>query len=149
MLGNRRKLIDYLMDQPDNKIFDLKEYSKKRSLEANNYYWALLNKLAEVLKISKEELHFRMLEDYGVSDFISVDSKIDVSKYFKYYKEAGKSILNDKEFTHYKVYVESHNMSKKQFSILLDGLVQECRLQNIPTLEDEEIQEIIKYYEVK
>ena len=72
-----------------------------------------------------------------------------MSTYCKYYKEVGKSILNGKEFTHYKVYLESHKMNKKQYSRLLDELVQECREQNIPTLEDIDIREMIKHYEIK
>ncbi len=149
MIGNRKKLVDYLLTQPDTKKFDLQEITDKRSLQANRYYWSLVNELANVLKLSKEDLHFRLLQDYGSSDIISVDSKIDISKYFKYFKEIGKSCLKDKDFTHYKVYVESHKMSKKQFSTLLEGLVQECREQNIPTLEDEDIKEMIKHYEIK
>ena len=148
MIGNRKRLIDYLITQPDNKKFDLQEISDKRTLRANRYYWSLINELANVLKMSKEDLHFKMLQDYGSSDIISVDSKINLSQYFKYYKEIGKGHIKDKEFTHYKIYVESHKMTKKQFSCLLEGLVQECREQNIPTLEDNDLREMIKEYEI-
>ena len=38
-------------------------------------------------------------------------------------------------------------MDKKEFSILLNGLIQECKQQDIETLEDREIEEMIKDYE--
>jgi len=37
--------------------FEIKPYRMKRSKDANSYYWALLDQLAEVLNKSKDELH--------------------------------------------------------------------------------------------
>ena len=44
---------------------DLKKYRRKRSLDANAYYWVLCTKLAKVLEISNQEIHNRMLRLYG------------------------------------------------------------------------------------
>ena len=57
---------------------------------------------------------------------VSVLATIDVKPYFKYYAEAGESILNEKTFKHYKVYKGSSEMNRKEMSILIDGLVSEC-----------------------
>ena len=62
-----------------------------------------MNQLANALRISKEELHLLLLQRYGQSEIVSVLATIDVKYYFKYYLEAGESILNGKTFTHYKV----------------------------------------------
>ena len=147
MIGTKKQAINWLLNYDDDKKFEIKEYHEKRGLRANAYYWKLLNELANVLKVSKEDLHLRMLDDYSQHEFISVEAPIDVSKYIKYYQEAGEAELNGKLFKHYKVYKPSSDMDSKEFSILLDGLVQECKQQDIPTLDDEELEGMIKEYE--
>lgn len=42
-----------------------KQYRKKRSLDANAYYWQLLTKLSEASGISKNRAHNLMLRRYG------------------------------------------------------------------------------------
>ena len=41
------------------------EYKKKRSLDANAYYWTLVTKLAAILLVSNAEIHNRMISAYG------------------------------------------------------------------------------------
>lgn len=43
----------------------VKVYRKKRSLDANAYYWQLITKLAEASGISKNRAHNLMLRRYG------------------------------------------------------------------------------------
>lgn len=43
----------------------VKQWKEKRSLDANAYYWVLLSKLAEAMKISKPRAHNLMLRRYG------------------------------------------------------------------------------------
>lgn len=127
MVGTQKQVITWLLEQNKEKKYEVKEYSEKRGLKANSYYWELVNQLANILRISKEELHFLLLQRYGQSEMISVIAAIDVKPYFKYYAEAGESILNGKTFKHYKVYKGSSQMTRKEMSILIDGLVSECQ----------------------
>ena len=147
MIGTKNQLITYLLVQDDSKKFEIKDYKERRGLRANRYYWSLVNELASVLKMSKEDIHKDMLKHYGVSDYISVREDINPDMYFKYYEKAGESVLKDKKFIHYKVYVESHLMDSKQFSTLLEGIIQECKQQDIETLEEKEVKEMMKEYE--
>lgn len=147
MIGTKNQIIRFLLPQKDDTKFEIKEYKEKRGLQANKYYWSLINELANVMRMSKEDVHLQMLEKYSQHDIISVEAKIDISNYIKYYQELGESILNEKTFKHYKVFKPSSEMDTKEFSILLDGLIQECKQQDIETLEDREIKEMIKDYE--
>ena len=147
MIGNRKQLVQFLLNVDDKKKYKLEEYKEKRTIRANAYYWALLGQLANILRMSKEDLHFRLLKDYGQTEVISVKAKINIIGYFKYYEEYGRSILNDEEFIHYKIFKPSHEMDSMEFSILLEGLVQECKQQDIITLDEIEIREMIKEYE--
>lgn len=149
MVGTANKLIKWLSEQKQDKKYEVKEYSEKRGLKANSYYWELVNKLANVLRINKEELHFLLLQRYGQSEIVSVLSKIDVRPYLKYYAEAGETILNGKKFKHYKVYKGSSEMTKKEMSILIDGLVSECQEAEIETKPKAEIESLLKEWNNK
>lgn len=124
-----------------------KNIKKKDGLKANAYYWELVNELANVLRISKEELHFLLLQRYGQSEIVSVIADINVRPFFKYYSEAGESILNGKRFKHYKLYKGSSEMNKKEMSILIDGLVSECKEVGIETKPKEEIESLLKSWD--
>ena len=88
-----------------------------------------------------------MLIDYGQSEMISILSEINVKGYFKYYKLAGTSILNGKEFNHYKIYKGSSEYNTKEMSILLEGAVQEAKNLGIKTKEDYEIEKLIEEWD--
>lgn len=139
--GDSYKLIKYLVDVKDKtKLFDISEHKEKRSLSQNAYSWKLSNQLADKLGLSKEAMHFQLLKDYGQSEKVSVLSSIDLTGYCDYCEEIGKSTLNGKEFTHYKIYKPTHEMNSKEMSVFIDGLVQECENVGIPTLTREEIE---------
>lgn len=135
-----------ILNEEFNKIQDkdyldieIKEHRERRSLNANNYAWKLITEIANVVRKSKEEVYFDMLKHYGQSELVSVLSSIDVSGYFKYYEVAGTSILNEKEFTHYKIFKGSSEYDTKEMSILIDGIVQEAKQLNIETLTPMEL----------
>lgn len=143
MIGTAIQIINKLLNAPRDEKFELTEYKEKRSLNANNYAWALMVEIGNKLNLSKEEVYKQMLIDYGQSTMISVLANVDVSGYFKYYKEAGRSELNGKEFVHYKVYKGSSEYNTKEMSILIDGIVQECKQLDIETKTNEEIESLI------
>lgn len=121
---------------------EIKQHREKRTLNANSYFWALVTEIANVTRGSKEEVYIDMLRNYGQSDMVSVLSHIDVSSYFKYYEEAGTSRLNGKDFTHYKVFKGSSEYDTKEMSILIDGVVSECKQLGIETMTPEELKRI-------
>lgn len=149
MIGTSNKIITYLLEQAKDKQFELKEYKEKRSLNANNYYWNLVTELGNVLKMDKEDLHFLLLQKYGQSEMISVVADVDIKNYLKYYAEAGESVLNGKTFKHYKVYKGSSEMDKKEMSILINGLVEECHIQGIETKTPAEINSLLERWDNK
>ncbi len=149
MIGTSNKIITYLLEQAKDKKFELKEYKEKRSLNANNYYWQLVTELGNVLRMDKEDLHFLLLQKYGQSEMISVVAEVDMKDYLKYYTEAGESDLNGKTFKHYKVYKGSSEMDKKEMSILINGLVEECKIQGIETKTPAEINSLLERWDNK
>lgn len=126
------------------------ERRRKRSLDANAYYWVLVGKIAEVLRVSTTEVHNHMLSDYGkpliesggvVSVVIrdNIDwKKIDVM----HLKPTTKTMVNKKGEV-YRVYFVmrgSHTYDVKEMSALIDGCISEAKQLDIETLPPEEVE---------
>ncbi len=144
--GKIEKFLPLIFRLDKDTVYDVKidKHREKRSLNANAYLWKLVTEIGNVLNKSKEEVYLQMLIDYGQSEMVSILSEIDVKGYFKYYKLAGTSILNGKEFNHYKIYKGSSEYDTKEMSILLNGVVQEAKNLGIKTKDDIELERLIK-----
>lgn len=140
MTGTPIQIIQYLYNQEKDKIFEIKEYKSKRSLSQNAYAWKLINELANKIGISKEDMYLKMLKDYGQSEIISILSNINPKGYFKYFEAIGTGAINNKEFTHYRIYKGSSEYDKLEMKYLLDGIIHECENVGIPTLTQSEIE---------
>ena len=139
MIGKAKDIINWLFIQDKDKTFEIKEYKEKRSLNANNYAWKLITEIGNRLLKSKEEVYLQMLKDYGQSEIVSILSSINPIGYFKYYEEVGTSVLNGKEFTHYKIFKGTSEYNTKEMSIFIDGVVQEAKQLDIETKTPEEL----------
>lgn len=58
------------LSQADSLDVEIKKHRKKRSLDANSYYWLLCSKLAEAMHVSKPYMHNRLLRRYGQIEII-------------------------------------------------------------------------------
>jgi hypothetical protein len=123
----------------DRLSIKIDKYREKRSLNANSYAWALLTEIGNVLRLSKEDVYFKMLKEYGQSELISVKAHIPIGEYVDYCEEAGESTLNGKLFKHYKVYKGSSEFDKREMAIFIDGIVQEAKQLGIDTRTPDEI----------
>lgn len=140
LIGNKNKIISWLLNQEEKKIFEIKEYKEKRNLDQNAKYYKLLNELALTLKIGVEELHFEMLKNYSVRYQILIPKETEL-RGIKYY-ELKKTIKKDnKLFNIYEVYVPSHELKTDEFAMLLNGLIEECKNQDIEVRSPSEIRE--------
>ena len=142
MVGKPIDIIQYLYNQDKNKKFEIKEKREKRSLSQNSYAWELITKIGNILRKSKEEVYLQMLKDYGQSEIVSILSSIEPKGYFKYYEKIGTGIVNNKEFTHYKIFKGSSEFDSKEMTILIDGIIQECKQLGIETLTPDEIEKL-------
>ncbi len=142
MVGTPKQLIPWLLEQDDSKQFEAKEHKQKRSNSQNAYMWEIITQIADIQRLSKEEVYLQMLKDYGQSEITSMLSIINPKGYLKYFEEIGKGQVNGKEFTHYKVYKGSSEYDSKEMSILIDGVIQEATQLHIPTLTPKQVAEM-------
>lgn len=139
---NERNDFEALVDEmreTEKLSIEVKPFRKHRSLNANAYAWKLIGDIADCLRASKDEVYLKMLKRYGQSEIFSVLSHIPFGEYVKYYEEAGESVLNGKQFTHYKVFKGSSEFDTREMSILIDGIVSEAKELGIQTETPEEL----------
>lgn len=136
--GTPKKLIDWLYDQDKEKIYEIKEYKEKRNNDQNAKYWKLLNELALKLKISVEELHFQMLKFYSQRYQILIPTETNI-RGIEYYEKKSTIKKDNKLFDVYIIYTPSHELNTEEFSLLLEGLCNECKEQGIETRSPEEL----------
>ena len=119
-----------------------KKNRHKRSLDANNYAWLIISKIADILGTSKEAVYSDLILKYGQpyvtedgqTKVISVLDSIDVSDFGLYVKCIGKGHIDEKVFNHYVVFRGSHTYDTKEMSIFIDGVVSEAKEMKIDTV---------------
>lgn len=128
----------------DNLSIELKKYREKRSLDANAYCWVLIQKLAEVLKKDKDEVYEDMICKYGVfTHYIVKPSAVEKTKeVWRAVRELGEVTVNGKRGIQLQCYFGSSTYDTKEMSVLIDGIVQECKELGIETLTPSEIEDM-------
>lgn len=130
----------------NNKAYDItiKEHKEKRSKNANDYSWVLQDKIAKALNMGIDELHKRMVLDYGVLETFSLKEQAfeSAKRMFDYYKVLGESELNGTKFIHVRAGIGTHLYSTSEMSTFLEGVVSEAKNLGIETKTPAELEEL-------
>ncbi len=147
--GNKQEISHFLYKLDKDTIWDIKleKHHNKRSLNANNYAWELITQISNVLRLSKEEIYFQMLKDYGQRAYVCIPAEVSPNRISDYYEENGTFIKNNRKFKSYMFYIGTSKYNSKEMSIFIDGVNEEARNLGIDTLEDKEIKEMLKELE--
>jgi hypothetical protein len=148
MIGTPLQLIQYLYEQDKTKRFKIKEFKEKRNKDQNAKYWKLLSELSLKLKIGIEELHLQMLRQYSPRTQVLIPADEELWG-CDYYDRKSKIKKDNKEFIVYYIYKPSHEMTTSEFALLLQGLCDECKEQDIETLSPDELKELSDLIENK
>jgi hypothetical protein len=118
------------------------QYREKRSLDANAYMWVLLQKMAEVLRTDKWSLYLQILKRYGQFTYIVVKpNAVDgVKKQWRECEEVGEIDINGTKAVQMLCYYGSSTYDTKEMSVLIDGVVSECKELDIETLPPDELE---------
>jgi hypothetical protein len=126
----------------DKKLsIEIKQHREKRSLDANAYMWVLLQKIADKLKTSKDELYLEVLGRYGVFTHIIVKPKVvdRVIEEWRTVRNLGEVTVNGTTGIQLQCYFGSSTYDTKEMSVLLDGVVGEAAELGIDVLPPDEI----------
>lgn len=137
--GTPFECIAWLSQQPQDKVFEVKQHRKRRSQTANAYYWVMLNQLARKLQLPDTEVHMNMLREYGKCDVLSLSMQVNPADYFRYYDHLQTDWDGSEERQVIKVYKGSSFMNSEEFSHLVNGMRDECEAQGINVMTPEEV----------
>ena len=163
---------DKLKDKPLS--LDINEYKEGRSLNANRYFYQLVNKIAKALDVTDSEVHDRLLSENlcfikrdGVLDWKVTPEKPNkyrlLKKYvdgnYDYWYDSGERVrmtevasgkilksMDDVPIVG-NIYLHvkgSRLMDTKEMSRLIDSTVQEAKQLDIETLTPDELERLVK-----
>lgn len=126
-------------------VCDIKKYSEKRSLNANAYFWKLVDGLSRVLGVDKDSVYLWQLSRYGVfEDIIIQQESFDM---FKRQFRLVEVIDQQKEMLYVRCYFGSSTYNKEEMRHLIDGTVSDAKEQNIDTWTPEEVERVLQMWE--
>ena len=149
MTGNKNECIKYLLEQEDDKLFDVKEHKDKRSNNANRLLWVCLGRIAKALKTDSWSVYMQMLKRYGTFTYICVKpSAVEgVKKQWRECEEIGELTIKGKKAVQLLCYYGSSTYNTQEFSEFLESVMSEMEEMNIPTPREEEIERALKQWE--
>lgn len=120
---------------------EIRQHRRRRSLDANAYLWVLLSKMADVLHTTKDELYLEMLNRYGVFTHIVVKPEIveRVKQEWRTVRVLGEVTVNGKTGVQLQCYFGSSTYNSKEMSVLIDGVISECKDLGIETMPPDEL----------
>lgn len=121
---------------------EIKKHREKRSLNANAYCWVLLQKLAEKLNTTKDEVYLEMLQRYGQFTHLVVKPNVvdKVKEEWRTCRELGEVIVNGKKGIQLQCYFGSSTYNTKEMATFIDGIISECKELGIETATPYELE---------
>lgn len=153
------------LNQAAGRVMRLKavQWRERRSLDANAYYWSLIARLAEALKISKPCAHNLTLRKYGQT--VICDGSIayvripdtDAAEHAAleastYHIRPTGQVMTDGSGADYRTYIMlqgSSDCDSREMAELIDGLINDCKDLGIETLPPAELSRIMRAKETK
>ena len=121
---------------------------KKRSKNSNSYFWELLQQLCLEMNLDVIQEYKKRVKELGIFKQWELDT-INVPTFEKIWQDRGIAWFTEKveeigNKTIINAYYGSSSYNSKQMSKLIDNLVQDCKQIGIQTLDEIEIEELIK-----
>lgn len=124
----------------------LSKFRQKRSLNANNYAWVLLQKLAEERGQTKEEVYREFIKQYGIFRPVTVNKEAAETLEYIWQNNGLGWVVEETGRTDKSVdllmYYGSSTYNTRQMSRLLDAIVDDCKQCGIETLPPEQLEEM-------
>lgn len=143
-----RRLCDKVNSAAKPFVADVKQYREKRSLDANAYAWALIGKIANVLRANKDDVYLEMLKSYGQTGVVKIPDNMrdNVLRSIKYW-EPHEKLPPEEKAQYYRVWVGSSQYDTEEMSIFIDGIISECKELGIETATPEEQAKMMSLWE--
>jgi len=157
------RLLDKLKkvsDKEARKTLELKVKREGRSHTANSYMWCLVGLMSKKLILPKGDVYIRMIKRYGKFHQLSTkdvaltelirtwDTKNTSVERTESLCEVTNSFRSKGILWHeLDCYEGSSDYDKKEFSVLLQGIISDCEILGINTMTPQEIKGLMDNYE--
>lgn len=128
------------------------KYRQRRSLDANAYAWVLIDKIAQRMRLPKEEVYREhILSIGGVSETVCVTNEA-VDKLCEVWQKNGlgwQTVRFPSKLagcTNVTLYYGSSEYDTAQMAALIDQIVQSCRSLGIETMDEAELKSLVEDY---
>lgn len=142
--GNLNELNDY---RDKDLAIEIKLFRNKRSLNSNAYAWVLMQKLAQAMSVTKDDIYLMMLQRYSKSftHIIVKENAIDkVKEMYRTCVDLGEITICGSTGHQLQVYFGSSTFNTEEMSVFINGLVSECKEVGIETLPPQEIERMLE-----
>lgn len=150
MTGRTKELIRWLLEQPEEKEWEVKEHKQRRSLNANAYFHVLCQKIAEATHQTITAVKNQLLADYGQIDTdmgtVILRDEIDwkcVQVIHLLPTSATRTLDDGKLYRVYWVVRGSHTYDTKEMTRLIEGAVMEAKELDIETMTPDELKRMM------
>lgn len=144
-LNDFKQLVDD-MNGVEKLSIEIKPFRKKRSLDANAYFWTLADKLAEKIGILKIDIYREYIRNIGGNSELVCVRNDAVKKLRESWEGRGLGWCTEtvksklKGCTNVILYYGSSTYDTAQMKRLLDMVIQDCTDQGIPTETPDKIE---------
>lgn len=148
-VNERQNVMDGYDELKDCKLsVTAKKWRKKRSLDANAYFWVLAGKLAAKLGTTTTEVYRQYIREIGDNFDIVLAQNHTVERYRRVWQSNGIGWICDilgeskknPDCTVLCCYYGSSTYNTAQMSHLIDLIVQDCKEQGIETMTPDELE---------
>ena len=145
-IGKAMALIKGLMNR--QYTLEIKQFRKKRSLDANQKMWALINEMSTMIKLTPEEIYQGYIPDVGNNFRVFPVKPEDINEFAadwchghigRMVEDMGPCRLRDlRGYHNLRCYKGSSEYDTQTFSRLLELVMQDCRQLGIETMSERE-----------
>lgn len=142
---------------------NIKEFRKKRSLNANSYYWALLGKICEATGRDSKYQHNLNLRECGyleqdeegnvisvdVADTAAGERKADYAEHYHLYPTSRTYIRDGIRVRQYYLLRGSSAFNTKEMARLIDVVADQAKELGIETATPEQVNEYLERWGIK
>uniref|UniRef100_UPI00402AE40A hypothetical protein n=1 Tax=[Ruminococcus] torques TaxID=33039 RepID=UPI00402AE40A len=147
-LKTAEKLLNEVKKDKEYNV-EIKQYRKKRSLDANAYLWTLCDKISRVIPdTTKEDVYRNAIHDVGVFEIVPIKDEA-VERWMDNWKVKGlgwiAEVLHPAKTDGYTLvinYYGSSTYNAKEMSRLIDNVVMTAKECGVETLTPDELEQM-------
>ena len=149
------RIMEFVNSLEDGKEYelDISKAVKKRSNDANRYFWELVGKLSAKINVSPEDIYRTYIRDIGGNYEVMPIKDEAVETWQSIWKQRGIGWQCDvigesklRGYTNVICYYGSSTYDSRQMSRLIDLCIQDCKTQGIETMTPTELASLMENY---